>query len=610
MDYESLAALVVALTNSQLPAEALTKYVTETTREHRCPMSAERTGKTRATQLFRCRFGGRASGDTSKTDCPCYVKFRQNCRGLFTVAEANWKHNHPVDREFFEAHFSCVTRDEMESVRKQQSLGILPGKIRAAHGILANKDIFYEMRRDSLRQLKSEKMDDFERECVHEDFWRHLWKDQSGRFAAVTFVHKAVASSSYASDFVFLDDTAGTNIYDLPLQVAVVIDAEDRNQVLSFGLLQNKTTESYMRFLADTRELLEKDPRVVVVDRSAAQSAAIRAVFPTSSILYCRVHLRRDLLKHFLPSDDIITGFDTTKDCRTCDQYLSYLNERLAQLEQGHSHASAVLEFLVNNPESWLPSRLVQIGVMHDWSTNRVEGCFGSFKQQFGFGRETARNTCENMMIYSKMLRVGSLRSQAGKGKYSGLTIIDEHARESLGLRALKYLAIESVAFLKGDDNSPYCPWCHLRNSQSPYTLPCRHVLTSTKDVVALDNLHARYYSQVQNHVGPTTDSLSTVPLTRENTYTSIMARIAPFASAAERVPDLGKKLNDFIDELDKNRHELNSGMPCTLAIAGRLSQHPSSNDVLGGHPKQKRQYTCSICGQTGHNRKRCPKQI
>ena len=56
-------------------------------------MPAERTGKTRATQLFRCRFGGRACGDIAKTDYPCYVKFRQNCNGLFTMVEANWKHN-------------------------------------------------------------------------------------------------------------------------------------------------------------------------------------------------------------------------------------------------------------------------------------------------------------------------------------------------------------------------------------------------------------------------------------------------------------------------------------------------------------------------------------
>ena len=96
----------------------------------------------------------------------------------------------------------------------------------------------------------------------------------------------------------------------------------------------------------------------------------------------------------------------------------------------------------------------VQIGVMHDWSTNRVEGCFVSFKQEFGFGRETARVTCEIMMLYSKMLRTGSLRAQAGKTKYSGLTIVDDDSRQALGLRALKYLAIEAVAFLKGEEDT------------------------------------------------------------------------------------------------------------------------------------------------------------
>ena len=88
------------------------------------------------------------------------------------------------------------------------------------------------------------------------------------------------------------------------------------------------------------------------------------------------------------------------------------------------------------------------------------------------------------------------------------------------------------------------------------------------------------------------------------------MARIAPFASAAERIPDLGRKLNAFIDDLDKTRQELNTGMPATLAIAGRLSQHPSSKVVLGGKSKQKKVYTCSVCGQPGHNRATCPKAL
>lgn len=63
---------------------------------------------------------------------------------------------------------------------------------------------------------------------------------------------------------------------------------------------------------------------------------------------------------------------------------------------------------------------------MHDWSINRGEGCFGSFKQEFVFGRETARVTCENMMEYSKMLWAGSLCARAGKTKYSGLVIVHD----------------------------------------------------------------------------------------------------------------------------------------------------------------------------------------
>ena len=155
-----------------------------------------------------------------------------------------------------------------------------------------------------------------------------------------------------------------------------------------------------------------------------------------------------------------------------------------------------------------------------------------------------------------------------------------------------------------------YCPLSHLRKAHSPYTLPCRHVLTSVDEVVTLSNVHARYYSTAESGSVPRSDSLGTVPVARDNAYTSIMARIAPFASAAERIPDMGRKLNALIDDLDKTRQELNRDIPATLAIAGRLSQHPSSKVVLGGKSKQKKVYTCSVCGQPGHNRATCPKAL
>ena len=135
--------------------ESLTAFVKDTSKMYRCPMSAESTGSGKRTQIYRCRFGGRQRGSSSKTNCPCYVRFMRNSDDSFSFVDANWGHNHSVDKKYFEAHFSCVTIKEMESIKQLQNNKVSPTQIRNDMQLNVNKDIFYNIRRANKAKPKA-----------------------------------------------------------------------------------------------------------------------------------------------------------------------------------------------------------------------------------------------------------------------------------------------------------------------------------------------------------------------------------------------------------------------------------------------------------------------
>ena len=355
--------------------------------------------------MFHCRYGGPRNGFSPKTDCPATVKFQTESDGSFSFLEASWIHNHPVCREFFEAHFGCLTEVDVENIRHQQQLNIPAGTIRSNLGLTVNSDIFYEVRRELSKSMKRESLSDFDQHCTDANFWRHMCRDESGCFASVSFVHVAAAKQAYAVDMMILDDTANVNVYELPVQVSLVVDAENSSQVLAFALLRDRTAESHACFLMDIKRQFAGEPRVVSCDRCAAQLAAIREVFPSSKIVFCRVHLRRDFLKYFESSSQIIQGFDYLEDhVHACHEYLQLLQE--TQREAAERSGSAIIEALLDSQDSWLPSRLLEQGIYHNWTTNRIEGFFGRFKEQYGFARMNAVQTCQRLMLFSRLMLV------------------------------------------------------------------------------------------------------------------------------------------------------------------------------------------------------------
>ena len=314
--------------NPQSSYQSLTHFVNQITKQYRCPMSADCTGIYRKNQIYRCRFGGKIRGKSPKTNCPCYVTFMRELDGSYTFSDAFWYHNHEINSETFDAHFCTLTTDELNKVQDQKKMGVPPGQIRANLGVNMNSRNFYHYRHNAILNLKNETLIEFKKKTVFSDYDR-LIIDPGNVLSMAIFFHRKVAFSSYGFDAITIDDTSKINIYDLPLEIIVTVDQEGKSQLLGFALLPDKTSDSYQTFFQEVKKFTQKEPRIIFLDRSSAQLSAIRAVYPSSIIVFSRVHLRRDLLTHFDSNDPIIQGFDDINvHVENCSQYIDLLQER------------------------------------------------------------------------------------------------------------------------------------------------------------------------------------------------------------------------------------------------------------------------------------------
>ena len=92
--------------------------------------------------------------------------------------------------------------------------------------------------------------------------------------------------------------------------------------------------------------------------------------------------------------------------------------------------------------------------------------------------------------------------------------------------------------------------------------------------------------------------------------YSTLMARIFPFASIDHKNQKVAKLFEQFFDEVNELKKSKNQGMPQFILQEGCFEKSHSKNVILGGKHKEKKIYKCSICHQSGHNAKECPKKI
>lgn len=594
----------------ELPDYSLTKFVTEISNSFRIPMSAYQTGKFRITQTYICRFGGYSRSISSvKTNCPCNLKYKiQN--GKVSLFSADWNHNHPLNREFYDAHFNCLTSDERSQVCEQQKIGVPPGQIRSNLSITTNKDIFYSIRKATKFQIKMESLESLKQATNNKDFTTIFKKDENGTLRMAISINRIVASMCYSEDYAITDDTASTNIYDQYLHVVIVVDQENKSQLLSFGILMDKTTNGFIEYFNTLKQIHNKCIRTFVVDRSYSQYKALKSVYPNSNIIFCNIHIGRDLEKYFGVNDDIVKlWFKMNKNINYTKDFVKLIEKRVND-SQNFNGREALIE-LLNTQVHWNPVYLIQNGCCLIFNSNRVEGFFGTYKQHYGYKRVSLTSLFKNLMTHAKLMLVQSIKSRNKTNNlYNNFPCFYSEDIQYIGKLAMDIITNEYNEYLNGNDDLQICALCCLRAAYPEYALPCRHTFQHEKCIISKSMLHPRYIRDDSNY--ESNDIISgqyeeIIQTSHSWDYSDIMAKISPYASIASKSEPVRNILNDTIIMLENTKTIGNEGMPSSFVIKGRLNEHPSQNVILGNRPREHNKYKCSICNQYGHNKKRCP---
>ena len=589
----------------------LSEYVYYVSRDCSIPFSAHLTDSNRKYLRYRCSFH-------ESEKCQSFLIFRKDIFGNITTytfieSISNLVHNHSINPIFANAHRNCIPIDVQLKIQEQQQIGVFPGRIRSNLGVTTNSNIFYNIRRPIIAKQRSETLKQIishihssknKEIIIHEN-------EETNDLSSFIVVYSHVKNSDYYYDVVIADDTAATNIYNLPVEIVTCIDQESHTQLLSYGLLEDKTTNSFIQFFEDLRQITNNQSiNTFIVDRLSAQKAAIKYVYPESNIVFCLNHIERDLIKNFGESSGIVEGFRIIlKNYSLCEEYIYFLATEVARFKKENKNGWRALQDLINQREYWLPSDLIRKGIHVKFTSNRAENFFGLFKQNYGYTQRTIiqlMDDIDNMahVFLTQSISVQNKKSKEFSSKLLPFILLNEI--NQFGSMILEILHEEYIAWAK-NEREDFCCWCYLRNKNSPYKIPCRHTMNS-QFIIFANSVHRRYLRNNNYQIDKAAELKifrTAKDRNKEFQYNNIIGRIAPYASVAYKNEHIQNIFSRMFKELEQTKVPINDNMPSVTITKGRKFVSPAKN-VIPGKSKNKKQYCCSICGELGHNSQRC----
>ena len=257
-------------------------------------------------------------------------------------------------------------------------------------------------------------------------------------------------------------------------------DENGSNQIISVGIIQQRTEENFVHYFTQLKSFLPK-VSLFIVDRNQAQINALKTVWPDSNIMFCAVHIQRNL--------DTV---DKTKNKEFLNAFKDMLKKKMAEdtlLQKFRDRANAnndklahMLEELLKHQECWLPSHTNQFVHRKNYSTNRVEGFFGELKRQTDHQIEFFTQFFE---IIIRIAEKQFSRSQKVNTIKCDPIIINELDYYKLGTLPLQIMNDEFSKMMNSDDVvylakrivEGHCT-CHIACDMN---LPCKHLFALQK---------------------------------------------------------------------------------------------------------------------------------
>ena len=219
-------------------------------------------------------------------------------------------------------HASTVEEFNLE-VRKNA----VCGEIKMRHNVLCRKDVFQNAVRNTRALSKVDQARSL-RNAVHESkVWSseiHLNDDNV--FIEAFFANSVLVSKRLQMGFVYVDDTACSNSFSLPVISVLCRDLSNTVHAAAWGILKNRTTETFVRFFSFLAKFF---PLITtfMCDRHHAQRKAITQVFgQTAHVLHCCIHVARNIATHTGQNSVLSRYFWEMRYARTSESETKFLD--------------------------------------------------------------------------------------------------------------------------------------------------------------------------------------------------------------------------------------------------------------------------------------------
>lgn len=448
-----------------LNTNALTARVREVSDYYGCRFVARSTGPSRSMQTYCCRHY------TSIYNCRACVKFSYDSekkRAHFESCDA--AHTHKIGAQHEKRARNQLTTAEKKRIREATEQGLSAHSIRLQQGLTCSKDVLDAARREELQLARRDEMKRLLEEMKLWKDWTNVIRvDEDNEFNGCYVFHESIIGTSYATDVCILDDTSCTNHYGLPLLVLLSEDENARSQVLAYAVMMSRVKACFIDFF---RELSQRIGAICVFvsDRNKTQVDALRHVFPDCAIIYCSVHIGRNIKQK--ACKEIKTLYYKMKRGQVTEaEFLSTCTEYATS--NATTKSGKFIAKLLEERDHWLPTLINPLGHCDNDTTNRVEGFFGTLKCLTDHKRGTLAD-----LVRAVYLRAERLFILSRNEKRISLPpeLLSPEDQENLGVFCLAFIASEYDALKElGVSDVSYSDCCC--HNHMLYRLPCRHLL-------------------------------------------------------------------------------------------------------------------------------------
>ena len=339
-------------------------------------------------------------------------------------------------------------------------------------------------------------------------------KCKDGSIHSMVIINKDMIKKSYSYDYWIIDDSVNVNVYNKPLFVCMVRDEYGTSQILFFGYLFDKKEESFNVIFDNVKEYLPALPKIIISDRDNAQFNSVKSKFPSSLVIFCLVHIFRNLNKFFcknhlvirlfryvqmgwIPEEfflkciDIIVNNNIENDEEGTNEeennWYEILNEEDGDilssnelkklLEESKSckinKGIKCIKLLIEQKEHWIRSVYIKNGIYHEKTSNRAESFFGNLKVSIKHKKLLLFKLTE--------IIIGMANGKRNVVKYTELNdrILKKEYHENITYMAKEIMNKQIMLLIEGKykDNSSTCRSCLIRNECPALSWPCVHLM-------------------------------------------------------------------------------------------------------------------------------------